>query len=133
MPQFLSTATIRFILFPPKFGIASQPRPPGIPAHYSNEALLAEGFTEKEITEGLKIYGPKGCDQCSDGYKGRVGIYQVMPLSDEMGRMIMEGSNAIDLADQAQKEGIPDLRQSGLLKVKNGITSLDELNRVTKE
>ncbi len=98
-----------------------------------NEALLAEGFTEKEINEGLKIYGQKGCDQCSDGYKGRVGIYQVMPLSEEMGRMIMEGSNAIDLADQAQKEGIPDLRQSGLLKVKNGITSLDELNRVTKE
>ncbi len=97
------------------------------------EALLAEGFTEKEVAEGLKIYGPKGCDQCSDGYKGRVGIYQVMPLSEEMGRMIMEGSNAIELADQAQKEGIPDLRQSGLLKVKNGITSLDELNRVTKE
>ncbi len=97
------------------------------------EALLAEGFTEKEVAEGLKIYGPKGCDQCSDGYKGRVGIYQVMPLSEEMGRMIMEGSNAIELAEQAQKEGIPDLRQSGLLKVKNGITSLDELNRVTKE
>ena len=97
------------------------------------EALLAEGFTEKEVAEGLKIYGPKGCDQCSDGYKGRVGIYQVMPLSEEMGRMIMEGSNAIELADQAQKEGIPDLRQSGLLKVKNGITSLDEINRVTKE
>ena len=97
------------------------------------EALLAEGFIEKEIAEGLKIYGPKGCDQCSDGYKGRVGIYQVMPLSEEMGRMIMEGANAIELADQAQKEGIPDLRQSGLLKVKNGITSLDEINRVTKE
>ena len=97
------------------------------------EALLAEGFSEKEIAEGLKIYGPQGCDQCSDGYKGRVGIYQVMPLSEEMGRMIMEGANAIELADQAQKEGIPDLRQSGLLKVKNGITSLDEINRVTKE
>ncbi len=97
------------------------------------EALLAEGYTNEEVTNGLQIYGPKGCDQCSDGYKGRVGIYQVMPLSEEMGRMIMAGSNAIDLADQAQKEGIPDLRQSGLLKVKNGITSLDEVNRVTKE
>ncbi len=97
------------------------------------EALLEEGFAEKEVAEGLKVYGPKGCDQCSDGYKGRVGIYQVMPLSEEMGRMIMAGNNAMELAEQAQKEGIPDLRQSGLLKVKNGVTSLDELNRVTKE
>ena len=97
------------------------------------EALLEEGFSEKEIAAGLKIYGPNGCDQCSGGYKGRVGIYQVMPVSEEMGRIIMEGGNSMQLAEQAKKEGIPDLRQSGLLKVKNGITSLDELNRVTKE
>ena len=97
------------------------------------EALLEEGFSEKEIAAGLKIYGPNGCDQCSGGYKGRVGIYQVMPVSEEMGRIIMEGGNAMQLAEQAKKEGIPDLRQSGLLKVRNGITSLDELNRVTKE
>jgi len=97
------------------------------------EALLEEGFTEKEVAAGLKIYGPNGCDQCSGGYKGRVGIYQVMPVSEEMGRIIMEGGNSMQLAEQAKKEGIPDLRQSGLLKVKNGITSLDELNRVTKE
>ncbi|MCW9023702.1 MAG: type IV-A pilus assembly ATPase PilB [Gammaproteobacteria bacterium] len=97
------------------------------------EALLEEGFTEEDVNKGIKIFGPKGCDQCSDGYKGRVGIYQVMPLSEEMGRMIMEGSNAIELADQAQKEGIPDLRQSGLKKVKDGLTSLEEVNRVTKE
>jgi type IV pilus assembly protein PilB len=97
------------------------------------EALLEEGFSEKEIASGLKIYGPNGCDQCSGGYKGRVGIYQVMPVSEEMGRIIMEGGNSMQLAEQAKKEGIPDLRQSGLLKVKNGITSLDELNRVTKE
>ncbi len=97
------------------------------------EALLEEGFTEKDVAGGLKIYGAKGCDQCTDGYKGRVGIYQVMPLSEEMERMIMAGTNAIELADQAQKEGIPDLRQSGLLKVKNGITSLDEVNRISKE
>jgi type IV pilus assembly protein PilB len=97
------------------------------------EALLEEGFSEKEIAVGLKIYGPNGCDQCSGGYKGRVGIYQVMPVSEEMGRIIMEGGNSMQLAEQAKKEGIPDLRQSGLLKVKNGITSLDELNRVTKE
>jgi type IV pilus assembly protein PilB len=99
------------------------------------EALLEEGFTEQEVAQGLKIYkqNPEGCDQCSGGYKGRVGIYQVMPVSEEMGRIIMEGGNAMQLAVQAEKEGIPDLRKSGLLKVKNGITSLDELNRVTKE
>ena len=84
-------------------------------------------------TKTLKIYGPVGCDQCNGGYKGRVGIYQVMPISDEMKRIIMEGGNAINLADQAQKEGINDLRQSGLVKVKAGLTSLEEVNRVTKE
>ena len=97
------------------------------------EALLEEGYSQQEIAAGLKIYGPKGCDQCSGGYKGRVGIYQVMPVSEEMGRIIMENGNAMQLAEQAKKEGIPDLRESGLKKVKDGITSLDELNRVTKE
>ncbi len=97
------------------------------------EALLEEGFTEQDIANGLKIYGPKGCDQCNEGYKGRVGIYQVMPVSEAMGRIIMEGGNAMQLAEQAAKEGISDLRQSGLKKVKDGITSLNELNRVTKE
>ena len=93
---------------------------------------MEEGFTEDEIP-GLKLYGPVGCDQCTDGYKGRVGIYQVMPISEEMGRIIMADGNAMELADQAQKEGIPDLRQSGLKKVKDGLTSLEEVNRVTKE
>ncbi len=97
------------------------------------EALLEEGYSQQEIAAGLKIYGPKGCDQCSGGYKGRVGIYQVMPVSEEMGRIIMENGNAMQLAEQAKKEGIPDLRESGLKQVKDGITSLDELNRVTKE
>jgi type IV pilus assembly protein PilB len=97
------------------------------------EALVEEGFTEKDIAAGVKVYGPNGCDQCSGGYKGRVGIYQVMPVSEEMGRIIMEGGNAMQLAQQAKKEGVPDLRESGLKKVKDGITSLDELNRVTKE
>ncbi|HHJ13100.1 MAG TPA: type IV-A pilus assembly ATPase PilB, partial [Gammaproteobacteria bacterium] len=100
-----------------------------------DEALREEGFTEEDIRAGIKVYGPNpdGCDNCSGGYKGRVGIYQVMPVSEEMGRIIMEGGNAMQLADQAQKEGIPDLRQSGLKKVRDGITSLDEVNRVTKE
>ena len=102
------------------------------PADIPKEALLEEGFKEEELA-GLKVYKPVGCDQCDKGYKGRVGIYQVMPVSDEMSRIIMSGGNAIDLADQAQKEGINDLRQSGLLKVKQGVTSLEEINRVTKE
>jgi type IV pilus assembly protein PilB len=103
------------------------------PVDIPKEALLEEGFTEEDIAAGMKIYGPVGCDQCADGYKGRVGVYQVMPISDAMGRIIMEGGNAIDLADQAAKEGVKDLRQSGLKKVKDGLTSLEEINRVTKD
>jgi len=102
------------------------------PAEIPEEALLAEGF-KKEDLPGLKIYKAVGCDQCDGGYKGRVGIYQVMPISDEMSRIIMAEGNAIQLADQARKEGINDLRQSGLIKVKQGITSLEDVNRVTKE
>jgi type IV pilus assembly protein PilB len=103
------------------------------PLDLPKEALLEEGFTEQEIKQGFKVYGPVGCEQCTDGYRGRLGIYQVMPVSEEMGRLIMEGCNSMQLADQAQQEGIPDLRQSGLKKVKDGVTSLDEINRVTKD
>lgn len=73
------------------------------------EAMLEEGFTEAQVQKGIKIYGPVGCDQCSNGYKGRVGIYQVMPISAEIGKLIMEGCTSLDLAEQAQKEGINDL------------------------
>jgi len=97
------------------------------------EALLEEGFAESEIAEGLTIYKPVGCERCVDGYKGRVGIFQVIRISEEMGRLIMEGGNSIQLADQADKEGYLDLRKSGLAKVKAGVTSLQELNRVTKD
>jgi len=96
------------------------------------EGLLKEGFTEDEVG-GMTLYAPAGCDQCTNGYKGRVGIYQVMPVSDEMGRIIMDGGNAMQIADQAAKEGTIDLRRSGLNKVKDGLTSLDEINRVTKD
>lgn len=96
------------------------------------QALLKEGFKEEDI-EDLHIFGPTGCDQCTDGYKGRTGIYQVMPVSETMGRIIMDGGNAIQIADQSDKEGVPNLRQSGLKKVKDGITSLEEVNRVTTE
>ncbi len=102
------------------------------PVNVPREALIEEGFKPDEISS-LKIYGPVGCDQCHEGYKGRVGIYQVMPLTEAMQRIILEGGNVMQLADQAQKEGINDLRQSGLLKVKQGVTSLEEVNRVTKD
>jgi type IV pilus assembly protein PilB len=98
-------------------------------------ALLAEGFKEEEIPN-LKLYAPRpgGCDKCQGfGYKGRIGIYQVMPISEAMKRLIMEGSNAIALADQADIEGIPDLRKSGLKKAKDGLTSLEEVNRVVNK
>ncbi len=103
------------------------------PADIPHKALLEEGFSEDDIKTGMTIYKPIGCDSCNGGYKGRVGIYQVMPISEEMGRIIMENGNSIQLADQAKKEGVPDLRLSGLKKVKDGITSLEEVNRVTKE
>lgn len=102
------------------------------PHDIPREALLEEGFTEQDM-KGLKIFSAKGCDQCSDGYKGRVGIYQVMPVSEEMGRMIMSGGNSMELADQAAKEGVADLRRSGLRKVMEGLTSLEEINRITKD
>jgi type IV pilus assembly protein PilB len=97
------------------------------------EALKKEGFTDADIATGIKIYGPKGCNSCTDGYKGRVGIYQVMPVSEAIGRLIMAGGNAIDIADQAAKEQISDLRRSGLRKVMQGVTSLEEVNSVTIE
>ena len=96
------------------------------------EALQKAGFREEQL-DGLKIYGPKGCDSCTGGYKGRVGIYQVMPISEEMGRLIMEECNSMQLQKQAHTEGVADLRESGLKKVASGITSLEEIDRVTKE
>ena len=99
------------------------------PLDIPREALLEEGFKEHDLDD-ITLYKPIGCDQCTDGYKGRVGIYQVMPISEEMGRLIMAGGNAIQLADQARKEGVADLRESGLKKVRQGTTSLEEINRV---
>lgn len=96
------------------------------------QVLLQEGFREDEV-DGLQVFGPVGCEHCYEGYKGRVGIYQVMPVTEEIGRIIMEGGSAIQITDQAELEGVSDLRKSGLRKVKAGITSLEELNRVTKD
>ena len=98
------------------------------------EALLEEGFTEEMIAKGIKIFQPVlGHEDCPSGYKGRAGIYQVMPISDAMKRLIIEGANAVTLADQSANEGIWDIRRSGLQKVIDGITSLAEVNRVTVE
>jgi len=97
------------------------------------EALEKEGFDAEDIANGMTIFGPKDCKSCNDGYKGRVGIFQVMEVSETMGRIIMEGGNAMQIADQAGIEGVLDLRRAGLNKVKDGMTSLEEVNRVTIE
>jgi type IV pilus assembly protein PilB len=95
------------------------------------EALLKEGFSAEDVAAGIKVFAPKGCANCTDGYKGRLGIYQVMPVTEAIGRIIMAGGSAIDIADEARKQGVWDLRRSGLEKVKQGMTSLEEINSVT--
>jgi len=97
------------------------------------EALLEEGFSEDEVRQGIRVFRPVGCDKCTKGYKGRVGLFEVMPVTDAMGKLIMENGNAIQIRDLAKSEGLQDLRASGLGKVKAGITSLEEINRVTKD
>ena len=103
------------------------------PLEMPAEALLKEGFTQEEVAEGIKLYRPVGCNSCTDGYKGRTGLYQVMPVTEEIQRIILQGGNAVDIAAQAAAEGIWDLRKSGLAKVKAGITSLEEINTCTVE
>ncbi|EDY85715.1 type IV-A pilus assembly ATPase PilB [gamma proteobacterium HTCC5015] len=102
------------------------------PDDIPREALLEAGFKEDEVDD-LKLYKAVGCPSCNEGYKGRVGIYQVMPISEATSKLIMQGANAIELGEQAAKEGINDIRRSGLLKVKQGVTSLAECNRVTMD
>jgi len=98
------------------------------------EALLRAGFTQEDLDGSWTPYGPVGCDHCKGtGYKGRIGVYQVMPITDDMRQVIMRNGNALDIAEQARKEGVRDLRQSGLLKVKAGITSLEEIEAITNE
>jgi len=97
------------------------------------EALLKEGFTEMDVAQGMKIFGPKGCANCTDGYKGRAGIYQVLPVTEAIARIILAGGSAVEIGTQAAKEGVWDLRRAGLEKVKSGITSLEEINSVTTE
>ncbi|MES9812436.1 MAG: type IV-A pilus assembly ATPase PilB [Candidatus Thiodiazotropha sp.] len=103
------------------------------PEDLPREALLEEGFTEEDLKTDFTTYKPVGCDLCTGGYKGRVGIFQVIPVSETMGKLIMEGGTSLQLEEQADKEGVDNLRRSGLRKVMQGITSLKELNRVTKD
>jgi type IV pilus assembly protein PilB len=104
------------------------------PMDIPKEALLKEGFREADVAAaGLKIFSPKGCQNCTDGYKGRVGIYQVLPITEAIARIILAGGSAVDIAEQAEKEGVWDLRRAGLEKVKSGLTSLEEVNSVTIE
>jgi len=103
------------------------------PVQLPENALLAEGFTPAQIAAGIELYEPVGCDECTEGYKGRTGIYQVMPMTDEISTIILAGGNALQIAEAAQSIGVNDLRQSALLKASQGITSLAEINRVTKD
>ena len=104
------------------------------PVHIPIESLLQAGFHAEELDDNLQLYGPGGCDRCKgSGYKGRVGIYQVMPISEDIAHIIMTGGNSMDIAAQAEREGVNDLRRSGLLKVRQGVTSLEEVLAATNE
>jgi type IV pilus assembly protein PilB len=104
------------------------------PEDIPRTALLEEGFTESDVSEGLTLYKAVGCNKCNNGYKGRVGIFEILPVSEGIAQIILEEGNAMQLKEQALKEGYYyDLRTAGLLKVKNGLTSLEEVNRITKD
>jgi type IV pilus assembly protein PilB len=103
------------------------------PADYPRDALLRAGYKEDDLDGTWKPYRAVGCSSCNNGYKGRVGIYQVMPISEEIQRIILTQGTAMDIAKQAKREGVRDLRESGLVKVKAGHTSLEEVIAVTNE
>jgi type IV pilus assembly protein PilB len=103
------------------------------PADYPREAMLKAGFKPEDLDGNWKPFRAVGCSMCNNGYKGRVGIYQVMPINEEMQKIILASGSSMDIAEQAQKDGVRDLRQSGLLKVRSGVTTLEELISVTNE
>jgi type IV pilus assembly protein PilB len=103
------------------------------PISIPNKALLDAGYMEEELDGSWQPYGPVGCSACNNGYKGRVGIYQVMPISEEIQRIILRDGNAPEIARQAKLEGVRSLRQAGLHKVKLGLTSLEEVLAVSNE
>lgn len=94
-------------------------------------ALLEKGFTQEDLDAGLEIYGPKGCDKCNGGYKGRVGVYEVVKITPEISKVIMEDGNSLEISRICQEQGFRNIYQSALLKVKQGLTSLNEVDRVT--
>ena len=102
------------------------------PAHYPDHLLISTGFKVEEL-KSLRLYSAVGCEHCTAGYKGRIGIFQILTLSDSMRALILEGGNAMQIAVLAKSEGINDLRASGLNKIRLGITSLEEVDRVTRE
>jgi type IV pilus assembly protein PilB len=104
-----------------------------VPGDYPRQALLDAGYKESDLDGNWKPYRAVGCSSCNNGYKGRVGIYQVMPISEEIQRIILSHGTALDIAKQAKAEGVRDLRESGLVKVKQGVTSLEEVIAVTNE
>lgn len=104
------------------------------PADIPKQSLLEMGFTETDLQQPeFQIYEPVGCNECREGYKGRVGIYEVMKVTPEISRIIMEDGNALEIADASARAGFNNLRRSGLVKVMQGVTSLQEVNRVTSE
>ena len=104
------------------------------PVEIPEKALLRAGFRPEELDGSWKPYGPVGCDHCKgSGYKGRTGIYEIMPITEAMIRLIMSDGNAVQIADLARAEGMVELRRAGLLKVMRGITSLQEIEAVTNE
>jgi type IV pilus assembly protein PilB len=96
-------------------------------------ALLAEGYTPEEVAAGITLFEAVGCADCNEGYKGRLGIYQVMPMTEEIQKIVLAGGNAMAIAEASERSGVNDLRRSALLKARNGVTSLAEINRVTKD
>jgi len=104
-----------------------------VPADYPREAMLKAGFKAEDLDGNWKPFRAVGCSMCNNGYKGRVGIYQVMPITEEIQKIILAAGSSMDIAQQAQKEGVRDLRQSGLIKVRSGVTTLEELISVTNE
>ena len=103
------------------------------PAEYPREALLRAGFKENDLDNTWKPFRAVGCSACNNGYKGRVGLYQVMPISENIQKIILEEGNAVDIAQQAHRDGVRDLRQAGLIKVRAGMTTLEEVISVTNE
>jgi type IV pilus assembly protein PilB len=104
-----------------------------VPIDIPREALLDAGFKEEDLNGSWKPYRPVGCSACSGGYKGRVGIYQVMPITEAIQEIILRDGSALDIAQQSEREGVRSLRQSGLGKVKQGLTSLEEVVACTNE